>query len=97
MDHGASSYRRYLDGDEAAFEEIVKEYFDSLVFFIDRYVDDFAAAEDIALDAFTQLVVNKRRHAGTDRICWSTVWLPRKKRQQKNPQRRPSQRKKRPG
>jgi RNA polymerase sigma-70 factor (ECF subfamily) len=62
MDHGASSYRRYLNGDEEAFHEIVKEYFDNLVFFIDRYVNDHAAAEDLALDAFTQLVVNKHRY-----------------------------------
>ena len=38
MDNGASSYRRYLDGDEDAFREIVSEYFDNLVFFIDRLV-----------------------------------------------------------
>ena len=62
MDNGASSYRRYLDGDEAAFHEIVKEYFDKLVFFIDRYVHDYAAAEDLAIDAFTYLVVHKRRY-----------------------------------
>ena len=62
MDNGASSYRRYLDGDEDAFREIVSEYFDNLVFFIDRLVLDTSAAEDIALDAFTQLVVNKRRY-----------------------------------
>lgn len=62
MDNGASSYRRYLNGDEEAFHEIVKEYFDSLVFFIERYVNDYAAAEDIVLDAFTQLVVNKHRY-----------------------------------
>ena len=62
MDNGASSYRRYLNGDEEAFHEIVKEYFDNLVFFIDRYVNDYAAAEDIALDTFTQLVVNKQRY-----------------------------------
>ena len=62
MDNGASSYRRYLNGDEEAFHEIVKEYFDPLVFFIDRYVNDYGAAEDIAIDAFTQLVVNKRRY-----------------------------------
>ncbi len=62
MDNGASSYRRYLNGDESAFHEIVKEYFDNLVFFIDRYVSDYAAAEDIALDAFTQLVVHKHRY-----------------------------------
>ncbi|MBO5954217.1 MAG: sigma-70 family RNA polymerase sigma factor [Oscillospiraceae bacterium] len=62
MDNGASSYRRYLNGDESAFHDIVKEYFDSLVFFVDRYVRDPAAAEDIAIDAFTQLVVHKHRY-----------------------------------
>ena len=62
MDNGASSYRRYLNGDEEAFREIVKEYFDSLVFFIDRYVNDYPAAEDIALDVFTQLVVDRHRY-----------------------------------
>ena len=62
MDNGASSYRRYLNGDEEAFDEIVKEYFDNLVFFIDRYVHDYAAAEDLAIDAFTYLVVHKHRY-----------------------------------
>ena len=51
MDHGASSYRRYLQGDEDAFAEIVKEYFDHLVFFIYRITRDYAAAEK-----FTALV-----------------------------------------
>ena len=62
MDNGASSYRRYLNGDEEAFREIVKEYFDNLVFFVDRYVHDYAAAEDIAIDAFTELIVHKHRY-----------------------------------
>ena len=61
MDNGASSYRRYLDGDESAFDEIVKGLFDHLVFFINRYVQDFAAAEDIAIDTFTELIVHKNR------------------------------------
>ena len=30
MDNGASSYRRFLDGDERAFDEIMKELFDKL-------------------------------------------------------------------
>ena len=34
MDNGASSYRRFLDGDEHAFDEIMKELFRGLVFFI---------------------------------------------------------------
>ncbi len=62
MDNGASSYRRYLNGEEEAFDEIVKTLFDPLVFFVDRYVHDTAAAEDIAMDAFTDLVVHKHRY-----------------------------------
>ena len=38
MDNGASSYRRFLEGDASAFDEIMKELFDNLVFFIDRYI-----------------------------------------------------------
>jgi len=62
MDNGASSYRRFLDGDESAFDEIMKELFDKLVFFIDRYVYDIHAAEDIAIDVFSDLVVNRHRY-----------------------------------
>ena len=62
MDNGASSYRRFLNGDECAFDEIMKELFDNLVFFFDRYVHDIHAAEDIAIDAFSDLVVNKHRY-----------------------------------
>lgn len=62
MDNGASSYRRFLDGDESAFDEIMKELFYGLVFFIDRYVHDTQAAEDIAIDAFADLIVHRHRY-----------------------------------
>lgn len=62
MDNGASSYRRYLDGDEAGFRHLVELYCDPLIFFINRYVNDLPAAEDIALDVFTDLVVHRRRY-----------------------------------
>ncbi len=62
MDNGASSYRRFLDGDESAFDEIMHELFDSLVFFINGYVHDFHESEDIAIDVFTELVVHPKRY-----------------------------------
>ena len=62
MDNGASSYRRFLDGDESAFNEIMEELFRSLVFFINGYVHDIHAAEDIAIDAFSDLVVHRHRY-----------------------------------
>lgn len=60
MDVGASSYRRYLDGDEAAFETIVKEYREPLTCFLAGIVGDYYAAEDIAIDVFAELAVNRR-------------------------------------
>ena len=62
MDNGASSYRRFLDGEEAAFDCIIKELFTGLVFFIDRIVHDIHTAEDIAIDAFSDLVVHRHRY-----------------------------------
>ena len=62
MDNGASSYRRYLDGDEAAFDELLGLYRDSLTFFINRYVHDLDAAEDLAIDTFLHLIVHRGRY-----------------------------------
>ena len=62
MDNGACSYRRFLNGDESAFDELVKEYFHSLIFFADRYVQDIHTAEDIAIDVLTDLVVHRHRY-----------------------------------
>lgn len=62
MDNGARSYRRFLDGDKSAFDAIMHESFDSLVFFINRYVRDSHAAEDIAIDAFSDLIVHPHRY-----------------------------------
>ena len=62
MDNGASSYRRFLDGDDSAFDDIMNQLFHSLVFFINRYVHDVHAAEDIAIDAISDLIVHKHRY-----------------------------------
>ena len=62
MDNGASSYRRFLDGDESAFGELMKELFRGLVFFINGFVHDTHAAEDIAIDVFSDLIVYRHRY-----------------------------------
>jgi RNA polymerase sigma-70 factor (ECF subfamily) len=62
MDNGASSYRRFLDGDERAFGELMKELFRGLVFFINGFVHDPHTAEDIAIDVFSDLIVHKHRY-----------------------------------
>lgn len=62
MEDGAVFYRRYLDGDESAFDELQSLYWNHLVFFIDGYVRDTAAAEDIAIEVFVYLLLHKHAY-----------------------------------
>lgn len=55
-------YRRFLSGDDRAFDSIVEAYSDNLIFFIQRYVHDPAAAEDLALDALADLIIHPHRY-----------------------------------
>ncbi|MBQ8496730.1 MAG: sigma-70 family RNA polymerase sigma factor [Clostridia bacterium] len=62
MNNGESSYRRFLDGDEAAFEEIVRTYREGLIFFTQRIVGDEMTAEDIAIDVFADVLMHRYRY-----------------------------------
>ena len=62
MDNGASSYRRFIDGDKSAFEEIIDLYRESLILFIYRYTGDLEAAEDLAGDVFVELIIHPGRY-----------------------------------
>ena len=62
MDNGAGSYHRFLDGDDSAFDEILDLYRESLIFFINRFVHNPAAAEDLAIDVFMDLIIHKGRY-----------------------------------
>jgi RNA polymerase sigma-70 factor (ECF subfamily) len=62
MDNGAGSYRRFLDGDEAAFDDIMNELFRPLTFYICRFVKDVSTAEDIAIDVFSELIASKHKY-----------------------------------
>ena len=42
MDNGESSYRRFLEGDESAFDEIVDSLFYSLIYFVNGYLPFFS-------------------------------------------------------
>ncbi len=55
MDNGASSYRRYLDGDDDGIAEIVKDYKDGLILYLNGYVSNLHIAEDLCEDTFSAL------------------------------------------
>ena len=41
MDNGASSYRRFLEGDKDALVDIIGDYREGLVLFLNNYIGDF--------------------------------------------------------
>ncbi len=63
MDNGASSYRRFLDGDDSGIVEIIGDYKDGLMLFINRYVNNIHIAEELTEDTFFRLVTKKPRFA----------------------------------
>lgn len=62
MDHGESSYRRFLEGDKNAFDHVFALYYDSLTFFANRYVENIHDAEDIAINTLLELLLHPKRY-----------------------------------
>ena len=66
MDNGASSYRRFREeGDESGLAEIIRDYRDGLIFYLNGFVNDIHAAEELAEDTFVLLGTKKPRDKGT--------------------------------
>ena len=61
MDNGASSYRRFLEGDDNGIVEIIRDYKDGLILFLNRYVNNIHIAEELAEDTFFKIVTRKPR------------------------------------
>lgn len=55
------NYQAFLDGDMNGFENLVLAYKDSLIYFLMRYVKQIEIAEDLAQDAFVEILVHKER------------------------------------
>ncbi len=53
------AYTRYLNGDDSAVGELVREYSDGLVLYIFSYVRDLNTAEELCNEAFIKLVTKK--------------------------------------
>ena len=64
MDNGASSYRRFLAGDNDGLAEIVREYSDGLIFYINSFVRNISTAEEIMEDVFVEIALKKPKFSG---------------------------------
>ena len=67
-EHGESSYRRFLQGDKDALEELVSTYSDELVRFAFGYVKSEDTAEDVVSDVFAALFMKARRFSEEDQL-----------------------------
>lgn len=72
MDRGTDSYHRYLGGDDEGLVEIIRDYKDGLILFLNRYTGDILLAEELAEDTFFRLV--SRRPRFTEKFSFKT-WL----------------------
>lgn len=72
MDNGEVYYRRYLEGDRNAIYDIVADYREGLVLFINKYVNDFCTAEELAEDALFKIFHDKPEFSGK---CTFKTWL----------------------
>ena len=65
MDSGTFNYRRFRDGgDENGLVEIIREYKDGLIFYLNSIVGNIHTAEELAEDTFVLLGTKKPREKG---------------------------------
>ena len=62
MDDGESSYRRFLDGDDNGFVEIVRDYKDGLILFLNSFVNNIDVAEELTEETFVKLGIKKPKY-----------------------------------
>ncbi len=61
MDNGASSYRRFLDGDDKGLAEIVRDYKDGLILYLNGFVSNISVAEELMEETFFKIITKKPR------------------------------------
>ena len=61
MDNGAISYRRFLEGDDGGMVEIIKDYKDGLMLYLNSFLQNIHLAEDLTEDTFVKLIARRPR------------------------------------
>ena len=59
-----TAYRRYLDGEQNAADLLVEKYGDALTLYINGYLKDMHEAEDLMIEAFSQIFAKERPVTG---------------------------------
>ncbi len=62
MNDGADNYSRYINGDDEGLADIIREYKNGLMLYINSIVKNIHTAEDLTEDTFVKLAVKKPRY-----------------------------------
>lgn len=72
MDNGASSCHRFLNGDNTGIVELIRDYKDGLMLYLNGYVENIFVAEELMEDVFFKLVTKRPRFSGKSKF---KTWL----------------------
>lgn len=64
MDSGAVGYQRYLDGDDGGIADVIRDYKDGLILYINGITGDISLAEDIMEETFFRIVTKRPKFKG---------------------------------
>ena len=64
MDDGAVQYQRFLDGDEIGLRALIDLYYDGLALYLNTYLRNLSAAEELAEDVFVLLATRRPAFGG---------------------------------
>lgn len=59
-----NAYKRYLDGDDSALSEIIREYKNGLVLYLNSYVHNLELADELCCETFLKLACKKPKFSG---------------------------------
>ncbi len=64
MDHGAESYLRFLAGDDNGMVELIRDYKDGLMLYLNGMVGNIHVAEELMEETFVRLAVRRPHFRG---------------------------------
>ena len=59
IDTRTDLYSRYVDGDDEAFVDLIRQYKDGLIFYLDSFTHNIFEAEDLAQETFVKIAIHK--------------------------------------
>lgn len=64
MDNGACSYRRFLKGDDSGFVDLIRDYKDGMILFVNGITSNVHIAEEAVEETFFKLAVKRPVYNG---------------------------------